>query len=121
MAKTFQVHLALTNESLHRRNIVHHGLTTLRPTICHGMLREASVEFGDIVLDPMAGCGSIPIEGLIYLIFSKILNYKQGKLSLKMWKLLCRCFNKYRSAGSFSWCATNESFEMTLELWFKHG
>ena len=63
MGNTFQVNMALTNESLHRRNIVHHGLTTLRPTICHGMLRECNIETGDIVLDPMVGCGSIPIEG----------------------------------------------------------
>ena len=69
MGNTFQVNMALTNESLHRRNIVHHGLTTLRPTICHGMLRECNIETGDIVLDPMVGCGSIPIEGIIKQIF----------------------------------------------------
>ena len=33
------VGLALTPESLHKRNLVAFGVTTLRPTICHNMLR----------------------------------------------------------------------------------
>ena len=65
LGNSIQVHLQLTNDSLHRRNITHHGITTLRPTICHGLLREGGIETGDIVLDPMTGCGSIPIEGAI--------------------------------------------------------
>ena len=64
LGASFQVQLMLTTESLHRRNIIHYGITTLRATICHGLLREAAIELGDIVLDPMVGCGSIPIEGL---------------------------------------------------------
>lgn len=63
LGDSFQVQMLLTNESLHRRNIIHYGITTLRSTICHGLLREASIELGDIVLDPMVGCGAIPIEG----------------------------------------------------------
>lgn len=31
--------IALTEESLHRRNISHFGPTTLRSTLCYGMLR----------------------------------------------------------------------------------
>ena len=65
LGNSIQIHLQLTNDSLHRRNITHHGITTLRPTICHGLLREGGIETGDIVLDPMTGCGSIPIEGAI--------------------------------------------------------
>lgn len=65
MGKSIQIYLQLTNESLHRRNVVHFGITTLRPTICHGMLREAQISLGDIILDPMSGSGSMPIEGAI--------------------------------------------------------
>ncbi|XP_056130872.1 THUMP domain-containing protein 3 isoform X2 [Lampris incognitus] len=34
--------IALTEESLHRRNITHFGPTTLRSTLCYGMLRMGS-------------------------------------------------------------------------------
>ena len=72
MGDTFQVNLSLCNESLHKRNIIHYGITTLRATICHGLLREAKIEVGDIVLDPMVGCGSVPIEGKIYIFKLRI-------------------------------------------------
>jgi len=65
LGKSAQINLLLTNDSLHRRNIIHHGITTLRPTICHGLLREAQLDTGEIILDPMVGCGSIPIEGAL--------------------------------------------------------
>lgn len=58
-----QVSLALTKKSLHRRNIAFFGPTTLRSTVCHNLLRLADIKPGDIVLDPMAGGGSISIEG----------------------------------------------------------
>ena len=32
-------------------------------TICAGLLRYADIQPGDLVLDPMCGGGSIPIEG----------------------------------------------------------
>lgn len=35
------VGIALTEESLHRRNITHFGPTTLRSTLAYGMLRYA--------------------------------------------------------------------------------
>ncbi|XP_034239320.1 uncharacterized protein LOC117644159 [Thrips palmi] len=58
-----QVSIALTKRSLHRRNISFFGPTTLRSTVCHNLLRLADIQQGDIVLDPLAGGGSIPIEG----------------------------------------------------------
>ena len=58
-----QVSIALTKRSLHRRNISFFGPTTLRSTVCHNLLRLADIQPGDIVLDPLAGGGSIPIEG----------------------------------------------------------
>lgn len=54
--------IALTKRSLHRRNISFFGPTTLRSTVCHNLLRLADIKPGDIVLDPLAGGGSIPIE-----------------------------------------------------------
>ncbi len=51
--------------SLFRRTIVHFGPTTLRATICSSLLRLAEVRPGDVVVDPMCGGGSIPLEGAL--------------------------------------------------------
>jgi 23S rRNA G2445 N2-methylase RlmL len=59
--------IALTKESKHRRNINFFGPTTLRATICYNMLRLAQPKAGDIIIDPMCGGGSIPIE--VWLLF----------------------------------------------------
>nr|XP_028575145.1 THUMP domain-containing protein 3 [Podarcis muralis]XP_028575146.1 THUMP domain-containing protein 3 [Podarcis muralis]XP_028575147.1 THUMP domain-containing protein 3 [Podarcis muralis] len=57
------VGIALTEESLHRRNITHFGPTTLRSTLAYGMLRLCDLQPADIIIDPMCGTGAIPIEG----------------------------------------------------------
>lgn len=57
------VGIALTEESLHRRNITHFGPTTLRSTLAYGMLRLCAPQPADIIVDPMCGTGAIPIEG----------------------------------------------------------
>ncbi|NWT72165.1 THUM3 protein, partial [Prunella himalayana] len=57
------VGIALTEESLHRRNITHFGPTTLRSTLAYGMLRLCDPQPTDIIVDPMCGTGAIPIEG----------------------------------------------------------
>ncbi|XP_051931533.1 THUMP domain-containing protein 3 [Hippocampus zosterae] len=57
--------IALTEESLHKRNISHFGPTTLRSTLCYGMLRLSKPQPSDIVLDPMCGTGAIPLEGAL--------------------------------------------------------
>ncbi|XP_007944057.1 THUMP domain-containing protein 3 [Orycteropus afer afer] len=57
------VGIALTEESLHRRNITHFGPTTLRSTLAYGMLRLCAPLPSDIIVDPMCGTGAIPIEG----------------------------------------------------------
>lgn len=54
--------IALTKESKHHRNINFFGPTTLRATICYNLLRLAQPKVGDIIIDPMCGGGSIPIE-----------------------------------------------------------
>ncbi|XP_015173673.1 PREDICTED: THUMP domain-containing protein 3-like [Polistes dominula] len=59
--------LRITHESKHHRNIIHFGPTTLRATICYNLLRLAQPNPGDIIIDPMCGSASIPIEGgLVY-------------------------------------------------------
>lgn len=58
------VGIALTEESLHRRNITHFGPTTLRSTLAYGMLRLCDPGPADIIIDPMCGTGAIPIEGV---------------------------------------------------------
>uniref|UniRef100_A0A2C9JZA6 THUMP domain-containing protein n=1 Tax=Biomphalaria glabrata TaxID=6526 RepID=A0A2C9JZA6_BIOGL len=55
--------LGLTKTSLHKRNMVAFGPTTLRATICYNMLRLCRIKTGDIICDPMCGSGSLPIEG----------------------------------------------------------
>ncbi|KAG9353261.1 hypothetical protein JZ751_017837 [Albula glossodonta] len=57
--------IALTEESLHRRNITHFGPTTLRSTLAYGMLRLCKPQVSDIIIDPMCGTGAIPLEGAI--------------------------------------------------------
>lgn len=57
--------IALNKESNHRRNISFFSLTTLRATISYNMLRLCAPKPGDIVVDPMGGSGSIPIEGSV--------------------------------------------------------
>ncbi|KAM9326928.1 tRNA (guanine(6)-N(2))-methyltransferase THUMP3 [Gastrophryne carolinensis] len=58
------VGIALTEESLHRRNITHFGPTTLRSTLAYGMLRLCELEVSDVIVDPMCGTGAIPLEGV---------------------------------------------------------
>jgi len=57
------VSISLTNKSLFNRTISHFGYLTLKPVISACLVRLAKVEPGEIVLDPMCGGGSIPLEG----------------------------------------------------------
>ena len=60
--QSVMVGISLTKESLAKRNIVKFGVTTLRPNICYCLARTISIMPGEIVIDPMCGSGSIPIE-----------------------------------------------------------
>ena len=60
---SLMIAVKLTEVSLHHRNITHFGITTLRSTIAFNMVMMCAVQPGDIVIDPMCGCGAIPIEG----------------------------------------------------------
>lgn len=66
-------HLRVTHESMHRRNISSFGPTTLRSTICYNLLRLANPKPGDIIVDPMCGGGSIPIEATLAYPHSYVL------------------------------------------------
>eukprot|EP00088_Acartia_fossae_P018880 TRINITY_DN20945_c0_g1_i6.p1 TRINITY_DN20945_c0_g1~~TRINITY_DN20945_c0_g1_i6.p1 ORF type:complete len:397 (+),score=62.27 TRINITY_DN20945_c0_g1_i6:43-1233(+) len=57
------VTIALTNKALFNRTLSHLGFLCLKPTVCACLVRFAKIEPGDVVLDPMCGGGSIPLEG----------------------------------------------------------
>lgn len=57
--------LPLNREALFRRNISHFGYTTLKSTICYGMLRTAHPCPGEVVCDPMCGSGAILVEAVL--------------------------------------------------------
>jgi len=59
------VGIQLTKDDQASRNITHFGPTTLRASICYGLLKFAEVAPGDIVCDPMCGSSSISIEGAL--------------------------------------------------------
>ena len=54
--------ISLTKSSMHKRNIAYYGLTTLRSTIAFNMLQLVKPDVGDVIIDPMCGCGAISIE-----------------------------------------------------------
>ncbi|OQR73522.1 THUMP domain-containing protein 3-like [Tropilaelaps mercedesae] len=54
--------IGLTATSLHHRNLVDFGPTSLRSTIAYNMLRLCRVRPGEVICDPLCGGGSIPIE-----------------------------------------------------------
>lgn len=54
--------ITLSPLCLSNRNVTLTGLTTLRATTCYAMLRKANIQTGDILVDPMAGSGAIPLE-----------------------------------------------------------
>ncbi|RUS86078.1 hypothetical protein EGW08_006171 [Elysia chlorotica] len=60
------VSIGLTRASLHNRNMVAFGPTTLRPTICYNMLRLCRIKNGDFICDPMCGTSAIPIESALH-------------------------------------------------------
>jgi len=57
--------ITLTPVTLACRNIITTGYTTLKGATCYALLRFANIESGDLVLDPMAGSGAIPVENIV--------------------------------------------------------
>lgn len=66
---TVLISLKLTKVSLHNRSLVQLGPTSLRPTIAYNMLRLAKIKAGEVVVDPLCGGGSIPIEVIFICLF----------------------------------------------------
>ncbi|XP_030062941.1 tRNA (guanine(6)-N(2))-methyltransferase THUMP3 isoform X2 [Microcaecilia unicolor] len=99
------VAIALTEESLHRRNITHFGPTTLRSTLAYGMLRLCDPQPADVVMDPMCGTGAIPIEGVsewsrCYFLGGDNNPQAVNRTANNIVSLLKKCQNK---DSSFSW------------------
>lgn len=59
------VSIALTTYSLHNRNLVNFGKSSLRSTICYGILRLAELQPGNVVCDPLCGSGALLLEACI--------------------------------------------------------
>ncbi|KAJ1350880.1 hypothetical protein KIN20_006791 [Parelaphostrongylus tenuis] len=62
---SMMVMVSLNRESLFKRNICAFGPTTMRPTMAYCMAALAEPNRGDIILDPMCGGGSIPLEAAL--------------------------------------------------------
>ncbi|EYC45812.1 hypothetical protein Y032_0416g1087 [Ancylostoma ceylanicum] len=62
---TMLVMVALNKESLFKRNVCAFGPTTMRSTMCYCMTALAHPSRGDVILDPMCGGGSIPLEAAL--------------------------------------------------------
>ncbi|ESO12385.1 hypothetical protein HELRODRAFT_62761 [Helobdella robusta] len=83
--------ITLTKESLHRRNIVNFGRTTLKPTIAYGMLWHCKIQPGDVVCDPLCGSGSILIEALASMNSSVVIG---GEID---YRLILKTLDNYKS------------------------
>jgi 23S rRNA G2445 N2-methylase RlmL len=80
--KHLYVCITLTPDCLDMRNIKVTGLTTLKAVYCYAMLRLAKIETGDIVLDPMAGTGAIPVESAATWLDDEVYAYSlAGEIS----------------------------------------
>ena len=56
--------IALTKESMQKRCLLEFGPTSLRGTVCNGLLRIAKINPGEVVLDPFCGGSSVGIEAV---------------------------------------------------------
>lgn len=81
--------ITLTESSLHKRNIAHYGITTLKSTISFGLLQIAKPEVGELIMDPLCGSGAIPIE-VIQSFF--LFKYLYVFVFLSICPLLCMPF-----------------------------
>ncbi|CAI5448736.1 unnamed protein product [Caenorhabditis angaria] len=87
------VMIALNNESLFKRNISAYGPTTMRATMCYSMISIADPKPGELIIDPMCGGGSIPIEGACAFSDSFFIGGDNHVLALE------RCFANLKSAS----------------------
>ncbi|KAK3882327.1 hypothetical protein Pcinc_013318 [Petrolisthes cinctipes] len=57
------VSVSLTQEPLFKRNLTRFGPTNLKATLCYNLVRLAEPVCGDMLVDPMCGGATIPMEG----------------------------------------------------------
>lgn len=56
------VAICLTREPLFKRNLTNFGPTNLRATLCYNLVRLAAPQCGEVLVDPMCGGATIPME-----------------------------------------------------------
>ena len=78
--------LSLTgDESLHKRWYrVKEHMASLKPPIAFAMILLSGMRDGEVLLDPMCGGGTIPIEALLYFESSRALCNDRSKRSIEM-------------------------------------
>ncbi len=59
------VGVSLTDYSLHRRDRLRSGHAALKASVAHCLIRIAAPQAGELLLDPMCGSGTIPIEAAL--------------------------------------------------------
>lgn len=99
--------VALNKKSNHFRNIKHFGPTTLRATVCYNMLRLCELKPGDIVIDPMCGGGSIPIEGSISFPSVYFIGGDEHEKAVIRTKSNINALNNNLKIDSLKWDATH--------------
>jgi len=127
------VGIKLTKESLHRRGYrkFNHP-AAIKPTLAYGMIRLAGIEKGHVVVDPMCGGGTIPIEcvleydGKISVFASDISkkflegakkNARAAEVSkfIKFSRLDCRKMESFYDEESLDRIITNPPYGVRLE------
>ncbi|KIH47402.1 THUMP domain protein, partial [Ancylostoma duodenale] len=90
---SMSVMVALNKESLFKRNVCAFGPTTMRSTMCYCMTALARPSSGDVIIDPMCGGGSIPLEAALAfpgcLFVGTDLHPKALERVLQSMKMLC--------------------------------
>lgn len=105
---TVYASISLNLQSNHVRNIQFFGPTTLRATICHNMLRLCCPKPGDVIIDPLCGGGSIPIEGSISYPTTFHLGGEQNEVAItKTHKNITALNDKNLKVDAIRWDATH--------------
>ncbi|XP_034939436.1 THUMP domain-containing protein 3-like [Chelonus insularis] len=105
------LNLRITPASMHRRNIIDFGPTTLRATICYNLLRLANPKPGDIIVDPMCGGGSIPIEAALGINWAHIIGGDNHEKAIERSKANFEGLCKSYKSDIIQWNITNLPFK----------
>ncbi|KAK6622348.1 hypothetical protein RUM44_002159 [Polyplax serrata] len=99
--------IVLNKELNHLRNLKYLGPTTMRATICFNMLMLCDIKPGEIVIDPMCGSGSIPIEGSIAFQNAYFVGGDNHKLAVKRTRKNITALNKSSLIDNVRWDSTH--------------